>query len=258
MNDPIRDSLFDASDDDAFSRSIDRLADGECSAAEEAELLSQLDAVEGGWRQCALALLEARDMRRALSGIERRVGAVAAVETAPMPVAAVRRSSSRRHVAAPWFVAALASLLAFAVGYAVAPGASLDERLAGGGTIESKDSPSGGTDIATSVPTSEDARDASGGAMPEIMNVVYRPEGSTEERSAPLPVYESNEAWAQVLDEAVRKSEADLAAKRAILREQGVDIERQILLQPVVTDGKEMLVPVETFEVVPLSLASYH
>lgn len=94
--------------------------------------------------------------------------------------------------------------------------------------------------------------------MPEIMNVVYRPEGSSEERSAPLPVYKSDEAWARVLDEAVRKSEADVAARRAALLEQGVDIERQITLQPVFAGDKELLVPVETFQIVPISLASYY
>ena len=42
---------------------FDRLADGELSATERRQLLQSLDHREDGWRQCALALLEAQTWR---------------------------------------------------------------------------------------------------------------------------------------------------------------------------------------------------
>ncbi len=48
---------------------IELLADEALSQAEEAELLQKLDSVPGGWRRCALALLEVRALRRALKSI---------------------------------------------------------------------------------------------------------------------------------------------------------------------------------------------
>ncbi|MCS7239015.1 MAG: hypothetical protein NZ899_12220 [Thermoguttaceae bacterium] len=48
---------------------IELLADEALSPEEEGRLLRRLDEVPGAWRQCALALLEARALRRALKGL---------------------------------------------------------------------------------------------------------------------------------------------------------------------------------------------
>ena len=49
-------------------RLLDRLADGELAAGERAAVLAALEAEPGGWRRCALALLEAHAWRGALQG----------------------------------------------------------------------------------------------------------------------------------------------------------------------------------------------
>lgn len=46
------------------AESIDRLVDGEMNSAERRELLLQLEDVEGGWRRCAMAFLEAQSWGR--------------------------------------------------------------------------------------------------------------------------------------------------------------------------------------------------
>ncbi|GEM_PF-4837857 len=46
---------------------IDRLVDGTLAPQEERDLLTQLEQTPGGWRQCALAFLEAERWRRELS-----------------------------------------------------------------------------------------------------------------------------------------------------------------------------------------------
>ena len=263
MNDEYLKTPFETSEDDGLSRAIDRLADGECTPAEEADLLASFDELPGAWKTCALALLEARDVRRALSAIDRGGNGPLVVASAATLASNDFGSdkSSSRWKSAPWFAAALASLLAFAVGFAVSPGFSSDppqvagarDSVAANGTNDEPDA----TEPVAAAPDAGEGFEA-GSDEPGIVNVVYRPEGAAEERSAPLPVYESDETWVRVLDEAVRQSEADLAGRRAHLLSQGADLERQIVLHPVVAEGKEMLIPVETFQIVPASLSSYH
>jgi len=61
---PIDDNLH-APDDERF----DLLADGELPEPERRRLLSELDHVPGGWRRCALALLEAQSWKEGLRSI---------------------------------------------------------------------------------------------------------------------------------------------------------------------------------------------
>jgi hypothetical protein len=56
------------SDDQEF----DLLVDGELDERQRRELLSGLDDRPGGWRQCALAFLEAQSWRRELAGLSRQ------------------------------------------------------------------------------------------------------------------------------------------------------------------------------------------
>lgn len=276
MNENFIASLFDSSDDDALSRTIDRFADGECSVEEEAKLFDRLDATPGAWRQCALALVEARDLRGALAGAGRsrqsEIGSLAHDVSSPagasdrvMLASQHESTTSRRRQIAPWSAVALAVVLAFATGFAVAPrekddAPSLANRDA---TPIEADGPGDRSvpdgNIESAVATAGEENDAESSADgPEILNVVYRPSDDAQGTSAPLPVYKSDEDWARVLDDAVRKSDADLAERRVQLLAQGADVESQIVLHPVTTEDGEMLLPVETFQIVPLSLSSFH
>jgi hypothetical protein len=281
MNDNLIASLFDSSDDD-LSRSIDRFADGECSAAEEAELFNRLDATPGTWKQCALALAEVRDLRISLAGVGRSEAteddSIASVRVGDKTVALASSLNeqqggslpAKRRQIVPWSAVALGLALAFAAGFAVAPREAPQVSSPENGSLrqpdpeengqrEAVDRPRSNTTegdlIASDSPPTPNASSASG---PEIVNVVYRPSGAAEESSAPLPVYKSDEAWARALDVVMRQSDADLAERRVQLLVQGADLERQVVLHSVATEQGEMLLPVETFQIVPVSLDTFH
>lgn len=96
------------------SRDIDRLVDGELSAAEERSLLSALEFQPDGWRRCALAFLEARAWKTELSLITHQ--ACPQVDAAPINSAPVTAASSKpraRHT--PWArVFTIAACIGFA------------------------------------------------------------------------------------------------------------------------------------------------
>jgi len=93
---------------------FDRLVDGELSAEERRVLLESLDSRPQGWRQCALAFLEAQSWRSQL----REVAAKPAVTSVPQKFAAPSPVTSRRtmRAGAQWFAVAAALLIAFKIG----------------------------------------------------------------------------------------------------------------------------------------------
>lgn len=285
MNDNFTDSLFDSSEDDVLSRAIDRFADGECSAAEEAQLFDRLESTPGGWKLCALALAEVRDLRTALAVVGRsrstdhglaasRTLSISTEErtvtlSSPRTGTGAAGASNRRRFV-PWSAMALGVVLSFAAGFAVASRQASDAPALVGHSRDQGDEKSTKPRDAIGGRTAEGDRTdqvaADGGPEapdsaarePEYLNVVYRPSGDAEESSARLPMYQSDEDWARVIDQAVRQSEADLAERRTQLLRQGADLERHIVLHPIDTEQGEMLLPVETFQIVPVSLNSFH
>lgn len=59
-------SSSDSLTPEELQRLLDRLVDGELSTPQQQALLRQLDQIEGGWRRCALAFVEAQVWRQAL------------------------------------------------------------------------------------------------------------------------------------------------------------------------------------------------
>jgi hypothetical protein len=108
-------------------RQIDRLVDGELPEAERRALLSRLGAEPDGWRQCALAFLEAQTWREALDPRE------------PLALLAQTTANPRRVSVLPrvrrLFSLAASLLAAFAVGWlAHARGTSGDSKGGPGAT----------------------------------------------------------------------------------------------------------------------------
>src|SRR5579872_984072 len=96
----------------ADRRVLELLVDGELDEARRRELLSRLDGVAGGWKQCALAFLEAQALRAALRASR--------PEAPPRPVLArAGRSVAARAVK----LASAAALLiaAFCAGWLLRP-----------------------------------------------------------------------------------------------------------------------------------------
>jgi hypothetical protein len=83
---------------------LDRLVDGELSAAERRVLVRRLDASSDGWKRCALAFMEAQAWREALHEARPVV-----VTTASVPTKSWRTS-------AQWLTVAAVVLLAFGGG----------------------------------------------------------------------------------------------------------------------------------------------
>jgi hypothetical protein len=85
--DPTLDNYSHAADD-----RFDRLADGELSESQRAELLASLDQEPDGWRRCAMAFLEAQCWKKELGGLRQSVPA-GIQATITVPLSAKRKSS---------------------------------------------------------------------------------------------------------------------------------------------------------------------
>ncbi len=98
-----------------LQRRLDLLADEELSPAEERELLAQLDQVPGGWRRCALALLEARSWQRALHdwpvGAPSEPPTPSSSQPPPSPAEPPRRSPWHLRESVAWAVVAVSLLV---------------------------------------------------------------------------------------------------------------------------------------------------
>lgn len=101
---------------DQLQRQLDLLADEELSPQEQRELFALLDRTPGGWRRCALALLEARCWQRALShwAPDSSYPPQAAGSAQPRPACKPQAASRLEHLA--WAAVAVALLV---VGVAV-------------------------------------------------------------------------------------------------------------------------------------------
>ncbi len=95
---------------------LDRLADEELSTEQQRELFSLLDRTPGGWRQCALTLLEARCWQRALShwAQDHLQPPAPTIQRSPQPLGGYPSMRRLEHLA--WATVAVALL---AVGMAV-------------------------------------------------------------------------------------------------------------------------------------------
>jgi hypothetical protein len=89
---------------------IDRLVDGELPSENRRSLLLQLDSVPNGWKQCALAFLEAQAWR---------TGFGESTQAASSPLAIEHRPKLRRM--SPWLAWAAMIVIAFVSGRALRP-----------------------------------------------------------------------------------------------------------------------------------------
>src|SRR3954468_9995588 len=92
-------------------RLIDRLVDGELRDEERRELLLRLDAEPGGWRQCALAFLEAQSWRATFRPL-------AAAAPPVVLQAGPKRARRTWRPVARWTALAPSLAAAFALGWA--------------------------------------------------------------------------------------------------------------------------------------------
>lgn len=224
-SDPPRESL-----DPAL---LDRLVDGELTEAERHKLLASLDHLPTGWRQCALAFLEAQSWREIFSSSAKRP-AVEAPAKLPVAAAAVLEAKadlaqpgqtrmvepaapkSSRRLSKHWLWAmemAASFLVVFSLGW----------MIRGGKLITTNAQPSSGN-VAQSVISRSNA------AVQQVQN--FSPlQWSQSASPAPLP---------DQMRQAIEQSAQMLRQQRRV-----VPLE--------FPDGQRVLVPVDQIEVVPPS-----
>jgi hypothetical protein len=220
---------------------FDRLVDGELSASEYRSVLAALEQQPAAWRKCAEAFLQAQAWQREM----KEVRAAAEIKPAAKPL---NEPAPRSTAANDWLrmllVAAASFLLAFfaaqqfwqaAANRPFVPTPPIakgpQEPVAPStANIATSNQPLGNVQLAVNRTGSEE---------PQFVNVpVYEPEAATEMLRVSRPA---------LPDDLVEALEAD-----------GHRVNRQRQLVPVqLGDGRQMIVPVEGYRIVPVSRPSY-
>lgn len=266
MNHPLQ--PLDSLEPEELQHLLDRLVDGELAPPQQQALLRHLDQVEGGWRRCALAFVEAQVWQQEL-------GDWAAEEPSPAPAAAVSTSSDAASSGttanetaagstpgglAPWqrrtftvLSMAASFALAFVLGFALHPDQANNAQLAGP------------AEPAEPAQTNPEAMIAATPAQ-ESLAVDVQGRG-TPSPVAPTPSWghvsllvNDDGTWQPVDLPAVDGVDAQrwLAAQpsavpprwRELMQRQGHTVQTQRELVPVdLGDGRRLVVPVEQVEV---------
>jgi hypothetical protein len=234
-------------------RQLERLVDGEMSEADRRALLVRLDDEPGGWRQCALAFLEAQCFREALAPLGRSEGR-AEVEAAE---SGVKVSAGAGAWAGAWRrsprVRAVVQALAMAASFMVALG--LGWWWHGEGPTPTQVAQSGipgngaSTDAAKrdQFPAAALAGSPAADGSPWRMVTLSVPGGEPGQRQAiRVPAMERNTidgAWLNGLPGL--PPDVLQALKRT-----GHQVQQSRQLMPVqLEDGRRLVVPVDQFEV---------
>jgi hypothetical protein len=218
---------------------FDRLVDGELSSAERRALLESLDSRPQGWRQCALAFLEAQSWKTQLREVAAEPAVAAVAEKFTAPNRATRRTTIR--AAAQWLAVAAALLVAFKIGgwqgdsapSVATDSAQTDEQVAS-------------TPPTTVTPPNAKPSDA--------LNLWVRDDGG-QMRRVRVPL----------VDASALESELGLKFQTGVpedvrnnLQNRGYSVQSKRQYAPLWLDnGRPMIVPVEDTKIVPVSNKVY-
>ena len=224
-----------ANDDILF----DRLVDGELSAAERRALLESLDGRPQGWRQCALAFLEAQSWKSQLREVATKPDHAAVPEKFAAPNPATKRTNV--WAAAQWFAVAAALLIAFRIG-----------RLQTGSALPlAVDSANTGSQIASAPPVAVTPPNAKLG---DALNLWVRDDGGRMQRVR-VPLVDAS-ALESELGVKFQTGVPDDVRNR--LQNHGYTVQSKRQYAPLWLDnGRPMIVPVEDTKIVPVSNKVY-
>ncbi|QDU28770.1 hypothetical protein ETAA8_38750 [Anatilimnocola aggregata] len=223
------------------SITFDRLVDGELSREEYRQLLQALDQHPAAWRQCAEAFLEAQAWRSDFESI--RTPPAASVS---QPVVAPEKKSLLQKdwlrmllVAAASFLLAFVAAQAYWQSTAGTTSAPIPPQLAETGPAEN--SPQ-------SVPTKTNYRPVSS------VNLAVNRAGQENPELLQVPVFEPAAANDLLSNSRPALPDDLLEALTA----EGHQVDRQRKLVPIeLDDGRQMMLPVEGYRIVPVSRPSY-
>lgn len=252
---------------DKLSRSqlLERLVDGELPPDEYRALLTSLDEEPAGWRECALAFLEAQAMGRELVAVRAGELTRPAKETATATTAKPRTASSGAAATtlagnAKLFLAVAASfLVAFTLGVTV-PYLDQTSWLVFRPTNTSLPGVSGAGQIADETPLlspqwAAPDRTRGAGSPEQIGNVrlVVNGPNDTTTDAGELPVYDLSEETAHLVNQ---QAIPDWAIRE--MHRRGLQINRSQEYVPVeMEDGRQLILPVESYQITPVSRRPY-
>lgn len=236
-------------------RLLDLLVDGELDGARCRELVAQLDATSGGWRQCSLAFLEAQAWRRDLRNTEHvsRNGNLDAGRADPARPSPVHRLLN-------WGVLAMSIGCAFVAGWiarpapdrhvtagAVAPvPRTADQKPAtGAGPTAINTTASGHGERGPGEAAPDEEKDNAGVRIAGVVTLKFDDHG--QEREMQLPVIDgAGIDLRQWLDQpsAVKASAVQALERRG----HKVESQRQLLTVNL-KDGRKLLLPVDQVDV---------
>ena len=216
---------------------LDRLVDGELSADERRDLLASLDDRSGGWRQCALAFLEAQAFNRQLRQLTRESQA-----TVERPRADGRRQCTRGR-SVSWYVLAASVFVAFTLGLALRHDAFPLRGIA---------TPSPFDQVATTEPQEHGARPEVG---PNNALTLWVRDASGRPQPLHVPLVDARAMDPQL---GLQFRSAIPASMRDRLEQRGYQVESKQRYAPLwLENGRPMVVPVEDTRIVPVSQTVY-
>jgi hypothetical protein len=231
---------------------FDRLVDGELSTTEYQALLATLDDEPAGWRQCALAFLEAQALGNDLASVRRSLDLRDCGEqTGGNESSQKTTHSSQRFSVGTLLAVALSFLFAFTLG-AVAP------RIFGGRQQEP-------ALTGNNVPAQANVAGQWPAAGGETRHQAFRPVGNVRlvmdgasgesSQSGDVPVYDVG----QDLDQFLSQNRPALAPELIeLLQQRGHEVVRQEQYVPAqLEDGRQVIVPVERYLITPVSQRAY-
>jgi hypothetical protein len=210
---------------------FDRLVDGELSQVEERALLAALDARPDGWRRCALAFMEARTWKAAMttSGDSGRRFNGSSIYPTPLAISSPMPCSARAQGTRVFAVAACIGL-AFILGLVVRSQWTNPANDAANQLV--------GTSTANDSANLDDAQ-VSFAAKPSITMAVFDYQGDIERRYE-LPVVEADRLSPDWL---ARRPAAVTPQEVKALKDYGYRVEQERLYVPVLLDdGRQAIV----------------
>ena len=228
---------------------LDRLVDGELNSAEYRELLRSLDRRPAGWRQCALAFLEAQAWRRELGGMRD-----AEAGSRPAGMVSVRSPSRVRSWTTVLAVAA-SLLLAFALGVGFRAQWPVLSPTPDGGQLatgdKAKPTPNQLVERAAPPPRAREGDSSLAAPSGNLRLVVGDPDGRSD-RQIDVPLYE----WAPGRLPP-RAASVPPEVQRALQR-MGRQLRWERQFVPLnLEGGRRVLLPVEQLEITPVEHGLY-
>lgn len=242
-----------------LDQQIDRLVDGELSPSEYTQLLADLEQTPGGWRRCALAFLEAQAWQVELGSRNVEPASPCIISSPPMV-------ANRYHLSrfSTWHTLAASLTLGLVLGLSLPViSRSVSTRF---GThpspsVVSRDQHRQASAHEALKPTAEEHNSATTDTEsdseigPDRMALVVNHDDG-EKEVVELPLVTLNNTNVSRL---LQPAEPLPPGVQRMIRRAGYQVQQQRQFTPVdLNDGRQAILPVDQFDIVPVNQRLYH